>query len=130
MTFGAINMPASAVRCNKSFLGFQACYSDLQMTSCDSGTIDSTYYKDDPQHQRLPELIWTIVLNVMIDISIAIGILATGFVMYGGYLYIFSQGSPDKTANGKITIRNAIIGIIIAVAAGVIIGTIKTILTA
>lgn len=122
---GVPTVPAMAANCDPSFLGFQAWYSGLAMDS--NCNIDSSKYKD---KDGLSKLIWTIVLNIMLDISIAVGILATGFVMYGGYLYIMSRGEPDKTAKGKITIRNAAIGIIIAVGAGVIVGTIKTILTA
>lgn len=125
--FGVSNGQVSAVKCSASFLGFQAWYSDLEMTDCKKGTIDSNQYKGD---DGLAKLVWTIVLNIMADISIAVGVLATVFVMYGGYLYIMSKGEPDKTAKGKITIRNAIIGIIIAIGAGVIVFTVKTILTA
>lgn len=128
--FGTNDQPATAVQCDATFLGFQAWYSGLDMKSCsgqDAGVINSDAYKND---DGMAKLIWTIVLNIMLDISIAIGILATSFVVYGGYLYIFSEGSPDKVAKGKTTIKNAVIGIIIAVAAGVIVGTIKIILTA
>ena len=131
--FGVFSNQTFAVQCSQcsecheSFLGFQAWYSGIELKDCKNASIDSEHYKQ--LNNGLAVLVWTIILNVMLDISIAIGILATGFVMYGGYLYIFSQGSPDKAAKGKITIRNAIIGIVIAVAAGVIVGTIKTILT-
>ena len=117
--FGVNDQPTTAVQCNATFLGFQAWYSGLDMKSCsgpDAGVINSNSYQN---NNGMAKLIWTIVLNIMMDISIAIGILATGFMMYGGYLYIMSRGEPDKTAKGKITIRNAVIGIVIAVAAHV-----------
>ncbi|MCF0232803.1 MAG: hypothetical protein HUJ63_11205 [Enterococcus sp.] len=128
-TFGVIGTPTYAEQCRKSFLGFQAWYDGIEFTSCsgENSALDTTKYKDGDGMARL---IWTIVMNVLIDISVAAGILTTGFIMYGGYLYIFSGGSPDKVAKGKTTIRNALIGLVIAVAAGVIIGTAKTILTA
>lgn len=124
--FGANDQPAMAA-CdpNATFLGFPAWYNGLSLDG--NCNIRSDAYQGD---DGIAKLIWTIVLNVMMDISIAIGILATGFMVYGGYRYIFSQGSPDQVAKGKTTIKNAVIGIIIAVAAGVIVGTIKTILTA
>ncbi len=43
-----------------------------------------------------------------------VGILAVVMVMWGGYHYITSQGNPQKIREGKETITNAIIGLILA----------------
>ena len=125
LVFGVNSQPVAAT-CdpNATFLGFPAWYNGLSLDS--NCNINSSAYQGG---DGMAKLVWTIVLNIMMDISIAIGILATAFVVYGGYLYIFSQGSPDRVAKGKTTLRNAAIGVVIAVAAGVIVGTIKTILT-
>lgn len=42
------------------------------------------------------------------------GIVAVGFVIYGGFQYMTSQGEPDKTTNARHTITNALIGLFIA----------------
>ena len=45
------------------------------------------------------------------------GIVAIGFVVYGGILYVTSQGSPDQTQKAQSTIQNALIGLVIAMIA-------------
>lgn len=45
-----------------------------------------------------------------------IGVVALLFIIYGGYLILTSQGSPDQVAKGKSYITYAIIGIVVAVA--------------
>lgn len=61
--------------------------------------------------------IWKIVLNVVeILIQIA-GYLAAGFILWGGFKYIKSQGNPQNIASAKSTIMNAAIGLGIALSA-------------
>lgn len=43
------------------------------------------------------------------------GFIAIGYVIYGGILYVTSQGSPDQTGKAQNTILNALIGLVIAV---------------
>jgi predicted permease len=40
-------------------------------------------------------------------------LIAVFFVIYGGYLYIFSAGSDEKAKTGRKTLVNALIGLII-----------------
>lgn len=42
------------------------------------------------------------------------------FLIKGGYIYITSTGKPDALEHAKITIRNAIIGLVLVLSAGVI----------
>ena len=44
-----------------------------------------------------------------------IGAVALLFIVYGGYLILTSQGSPDQIAKGRSYITYAIIGIVLAV---------------
>lgn len=44
---------------------------------------------------------------------------ATLFLVRGGYMYITSSGKPDALDHAKLTVRNALIGLIIIIAAGV-----------
>ncbi len=39
-------------------------------------------------NMELTQYIWVIVLNVLFDLVLAVGYLAIGFIIYGGYLYI------------------------------------------
>ena len=48
------------------------------------------------------------------------GIAATFFLVRGGYLYITSSGNPETLDEAKKTIRNALIGLVVVIAASVI----------
>ena len=69
--------------------------------------------------------IWTIVANVLTDITILAAYLVVGYVIYGGYLYIFSGGDSGKVATGKKTLARAFIGLAIVMSANIIMGAIR-----
>lgn len=69
--------------------------------------------------------IWTIVTNVAIDITVVAAYLVLGYVIYGGYLYMFSDGDTSKVASGKKTLNHAFIGLAIVMSANVIMSTIR-----
>lgn len=54
------------------------------------------------------------VLDILIRLA---GLVAVGFVIYGGILYVTSRGEPDKAKKAMGTILNALIGLAIAVVA-------------
>ena len=108
------NFGASGADCAKgNFFGLRPWYHYLQVedtTSCniifDSGKL------------LTPEgPIMLILLAVVDDLLRIAGLVAVGFVIYGGYKYITSQGSPDQTADAQKTILNAVIGLVIAIIA-------------
>ena len=72
----------------------------------------------------IQKFIWIIVLNIVNDIFQAVGYVATGFIMYGGFLFMTSAGNPDQASRGRKTLINAIVGLVIAISAGVIINLI------
>ena len=60
-------------------------------------------------------------------LDIIVGLIAyffIGYVIYGGYLYIFSSGDPTKVAASKRTLTNACIGLLIAACAKIIFSSI------
>ena len=71
-------------------------------------------HREQGDEHELTQYIWVIVLNVLFDLVLAVGYLAIGFIIYGGYLYIMSQGDPARAARGKKTLTSAIVGTIIA----------------
>jgi hypothetical protein len=76
-----------------------------------------------------PQNVSKIVL-ALIEIALRIGgLVAVGFVIYGGFQFILSQGEPDKAASARRTIINALIGLIIAIMATVIVSFIAGSLT-
>lgn len=78
---------------------------------------------------QLSKVIWGIVLNILYDISVLIGYISIVMIAWGGYLYMFSRGLPDRAERGKKTLIAAIAGLAIAMLASVILNTIVTILT-
>ena len=96
-----------------------SCRSDfLGMTSWDCGVNINN--EDD-----LKAGIWTIVANIVTDITVIAAYLIVGYVIYGGYLYIFSAGDPGKVATGKKALTQAFIGLAIVISANVILNAIR-----
>ena len=94
------------------------CRNFLGLTSWDCGVTIQT--EDD-----LKSNIWTIVANIATDITIIAAYLVLGYVIYGGYLYVFSAGDPSKVATGRKTLAQAFIGLAIVMSANVIMGAIR-----
>lgn len=60
--------------------------------------------------------IWLIALNVVEIILQLVGYIAVGFIIFGGYKYMISAGSPDGMVKARKTITNAIVGLVISIA--------------
>lgn len=95
--------------CDRGFLG-------LVSWDCNVEITDETSLKSG---------IWTIVANIITDVVIIAAYLVIGYVIYGGYLYIFSGGDAGKVATGKKTLARAFIGLAIVMSANVIMGAIR-----
>ena len=74
------------------------------------------------------KFVWTIVLNILYDISVLVGYITIVMIAWGGYLYMFSRGMPDRAEKGKKTLIAAVIGLAVAMLASVIMNTISAIL--
>lgn len=58
------------------------------------------------------------ILLAVVEILLRIGaIVAIFYIIYGGFIYMTSQGEPDKAKNAQQTITNAVIGLVIALLA-------------
>lgn len=68
----------------------------------------------------------TQTLNIIISIST---VAATLFLVKGGYLYLTSTGRPESLEEAKKTIRNALVGLVIVLSAGMIISVFQNALT-
>lgn len=66
--------------------------------------------------------IWLVALAVIDIILRVVGIMAVGWVIWGGLQYLTSQGEPDRTKRAKDTVLNAVIGLVITMLAVSIIG--------
>lgn len=98
-----------------SLLGFPTWYKYLNPTF-ENGqcNIDAPF----------PESIGKILLAVFEILLRLTGILAVGFVIWGGFQYILSQGEPERSGHARTTIINALIGLAIAVSAVAIVNLI------
>ena len=69
--------------------------------------------------------IWTIAANIATDITVIAAYLVVGYIIYGGYLYIFSAGDTNKTVTGKKAIHQALFGLAIVLSANIILNGIR-----
>jgi len=54
----------------------------------------------------------------LLDIALRLaGLIAVGFVIWGGLQYVTSQGEPENSKKARQTIINALVGMVIALAA-------------
>lgn len=93
----------------------------LRAWDCDVNTEPS-------DTDELTTMIVMIAANVLTDLTVAATYLVLGYVIYGGYLYIFSGGDVGKVASGKKTITRAFIGLAIVMLTNVILNTIRVVL--
>ncbi len=70
--------------------------------------------------ETLKSGIWQIAANVATDITVIAAYLVIGYVIYGGYLYIFSGGEANKVATGKKALYQAFLGLAIVMSANII----------
>lgn len=61
--------------------------------------------------------VWLIVLVVLEDAIKLSGYVAAGFLFWGGFKYIKSNGEPGQAAQGRDIMRNALIGLFIVMIA-------------
>jgi hypothetical protein len=59
---------------------------------------------------------WVIALNFVEILLQIVAYVAAGFLVWGGFKYIKSEGDPGKISEAKMAIINAIIGLVIALA--------------
>ena len=112
LTFPDTSFAESKVNeCDKKgkILTLKPWYSGLTNSDCSLKNPDT-----DTNSQA--NYIWKIVLNIVDDLLQLIGYTTVGYIMYGGFLMMTSNGAPDKAAHGRKTIMSAAIGLVIALA--------------
>ena len=85
------------------------------------GVRDSETGLCSPQMTSLSDT-WLVVAALVEILLRVAALMAVGFVIYGGVQYMMSQGDADKTAKARGTIINALVGLAIAIIAGVLVG--------
>lgn len=98
------------------FLGFPTWYKYLHPTITSAGECTLQFdIKED-----LPKVLLA-VFEIILRVG---GLIAVGFIVYGGFQYMISQGNPDQTKAARGTILNAIIGLVITMSAVAIVNLI------
>lgn len=103
--------PADKSKELNDFFGFPTWWKYLKL---EPDAVDPT--KCVPHITKLGDL-WAVgfaIIEILLRIG---GLVAVGYVLYGAFLYMTSQGEPDKTSGAKNTIMNAIIGLVIVIVA-------------
>lgn len=75
------------------------------------------------------EAIGHILANVVQILLVVAGLLAVGFIIWGGVQFIMSQGQPERIKKGKDTIANAIVGLVLVILSFLIVGFIANAFT-
>jgi len=103
---------AAAATCAKPLLTFPVWYRGLVGPAPDCNLLSP----DNPTVGGLSNFIWRIVLNVT-EIGLQlVGYISVSFILYGGFLFLTSQGSSEGSVKARKTILNAVIGLVISIA--------------
>ena len=116
---------------SNGFLGFPTWYKYLDPVQSPDGSCEIALDPGtvaNPDAKQNPEVVASSIGKVLLavfEILLRIaGLAAVGFVMFGGFQYLISQGEPDRTKGAKTTILNAMIGLAIAISATAIVNII------
>lgn len=113
---------AVADPCKPTFFGLEPWYQYLKLKPYpDCGVQSFTALSPGQPSSFL--LIGLVVLDDLIRIA---ALVAVGYVIYGGILFVTSQGSPDATKKARETIINALIGLVVAIIAASVVAFIGT----
>ncbi len=71
-----------------------------------------------------------LIALAIFEILLRLGaVVAVGYVIYGGFRFITSQGEPENAASARSTVINAVIGLVIAMASASIVSFLANRLT-
>ena len=125
MKLGGVGIVADGeTQCAAPFLGFYPWYYGLPV----DGKCRIKEPTDDGSGKGLATFIWTIILNVIADLTLAIGYIALGTIIWGGYYMITSNGDPGKVTKARKILVAGISGSLIGIFASVIIHAIISVL--
>lgn len=95
-----------AAACDGSFLGFPTWYRGVTDGSCNPVVADG----------NLSKFLWHIVLNCIEMGLVAVGYLAVFFILFAGFRFLTSNGNTEVVAKARMSILNAVIGLVISIA--------------
>lgn len=114
--------PRSQADCDKGLLTFPAWHRGL--TKFDSGeqAVENNNYcpiviSKEQKGYTLTNFLVKLTLNIIEILMQVIGYICVAYVIWGGFMYLYSQGSPDMNAKARKQILNALVGLVIAASA-------------
>ncbi|MCA1807370.1 MAG: pilin [Actinobacteria bacterium] len=114
---------------SNTFLGLPTWYKYLETEYVDgSCDVKSVPDPNNPGSTDIGATVGAIVFAVIEILLRIAGIVAVGYVIYGGILFSMSQGQPEQLANARKTLINGVIGLVIAVFAVAIVNLATNIL--
>ncbi len=108
----ATPQPVSAAGCESRVLGIPPWYRGI--TKDNPPTCD---LKSPDDVGGISNFIWRIVLNGVEMAIVIVAYIAIFFLIYGGFLYMTGGSVPAQLEKARKTIFNAVIGLVIAMAA-------------
>lgn len=107
---------SAAVECEGRVLGIPPWYRGLTGSSpeCAIQGPDQLFSGDE---DALSKFIWRIVLNVVEMAIVIVAYISIFFILYGGFLYLTGGAIPAQLEKARKSIFNAVIGLVIAMAA-------------
>lgn len=78
---------------------------------------------DSPEITNIKDF-WLIAAAFLEMALYAAGLMAVGYFIYSGFIFMTSQGNPERVAIGRKGLINAAVGLIIALSAANIVGLI------
>lgn len=110
-----------ASACEKNFLGLKPWHAYLEKGPAPDCIVNFDLQKNAKEAIHLND-IWLIALAILDDLLRIAGLVAVGFVIYGGIRFMVSRGQPDNTKAAIGTITNALIGLAIAMIGAAVVG--------
>lgn len=121
-------MPQNSVSaCSQAgrFFGFPAWYQYLPDLDSDCNVTPHRYNDGTLNIGATVGAVLLALIEILLRVA---GIVAVGFVIYGGMMYTTSQGAPDKLQAARQTLINGLIGIFIAGLAVAIVNLVSNII--
>ena len=129
--FGVVSLglifptPAYALECNidrgSYFLSFPTWDRGLDRVLVQSKDGKTDFCDFDLKDKDIGMTVFTIALNIVDIMLRLVGILAVGFIIWGGIQYILARGEPEKAKKGLDTIIKAAVGLVIAMIAATLV---------
>ena len=110
----------SACDKSSSFLSIPTWYKylDVQMKNGSCTVVVPTIKDADGSTKVNVVSLLSKVALAIVEIALYVaGLVAVGFIIFGGFKFILSNGEPDRAAGARTTIINALVGLMIAILA-------------